>query len=584
MSFLRKSRRSGAFSEVSKAVKYTRKTILKKISGFIQIPTLRLIASVFIGLFMTVTSIAAPYVKKGFVDDVIVGGNFEKLISIIISIAVIWFVRAVLSAIEIYLSKKVSYEALVNTRLAVFYNILEKDINDSETDEIGKYSVVLEKDCSSVGTFFSEHIVKFTVSVIKGTVYLTLMLLVAPYLAPVAIIPLVIIALLSNTVGSKFAKINRERYKVKSKTKTFMFDSLQKWKQIKLNTAEDVISKSYAEMLEPEKKLNSKWMLYYALRDFIYITKNRFVMKVLLYMAGGILIIRGQLTVGGLLMFMSYTEEMSAAIDSIIKSHTDLKASAPSFERLFGTFDLKKETRNQLVTTDPHIELKSVSFSYPSSNSGKIFDNVRCSFENGKKYLIKGKSGCGKSTLVKLIIGIESANGGKVTVGGIPIEKIKTESFFENVCVIMQESSFFNLTIRENMLFADASADEDRIREALREACLDEFVDSLPEKLDTVIGERGVKLSGGQKQRLAIARVLLRSPKTVILDEAKSALDPETEKRVMHSISERFKDSTIIVITHREEPRMVADYIYTVEDGKINATQLSRRSSQSAEP
>jgi ATP-binding cassette subfamily C protein len=212
------------------------------------------------------------------------------------------------------------------------------------------------------------------------------------------------------------------------------------------------------------------------------------------------------------------------------------------------------------------IELKSVYFSYDGVVN--ILENINMKIEAGKKVAIVGASGSGKTTLANIIVGFYPVDKGDILYNGVTIKKIGLDVVRENVYLVLQNPMLFNDTLRFNLTLGE-NIDEEEIWKALEIAQLKDFVESLPDKLDTIVGKNGVRLSGGQKQRLAIARMILAKPKVVILDEATSALDVETEAKLIRALEEYLKDKTTIYIAHRLSTIRKADYIYILEKGKI---------------
>ena len=375
----------------------------------------------------------------------------------------------------------------------------------------------------------------------------------------------------SNLIGNKYNAVNKENYEVKSKTQTHLFDTVQKWREIKTNTLENQFSNEYDERLEPERGLNNKWMFYFALRDFFYGIKTQFILKVLIYFVGGLFVISKDISIGELLMFISFMGSMESSLDSIMKSKTDFLSQKAVFERLFGILDEPEPIKGLDCPENATVYLKDIDFAY-GEGSDNVLEHASCEFISGKKYLIVGKSGEGKSTLIKLLIGLNKPKIGQLLFGNEDISYIDSHSLLKNVGTVMQENMFFNLSIRENLQLIAPEATEDDLISALKAACLYDFVDSLPQKIDTVIGERGVKLSGGQKQRLAIARLILHNPQIIILDEATSALDSIVESEILDNLSNIFSDRTMIVISHKPLVNFKKDETYLVENKRIVKT------------
>ena len=306
-------------------------------------------------------------------------------------------------------------------------------------------------------------------------------------------------------------------------------------------------------------------MFYYALRDFFYEIKTQFVLKVLIYFVGGLFVISKDISIGELLMFISYMASMESALDSIMRSKTDFLGQKAVFDRLFKILNEPEPNNGSACPENATICLENVDFAY-SEEGGKVLEQVSCEFAHGKKYLLVGKSGEGKSTLIKLLLGLNKPQAGQLLFENTEISEIDSHSLLTNVGTVMQENMFFNLSIRENLQLIAPEASEEDLISALKAACLYDFVDSLPQKIDTIIGERGVKLSGGQKQRLAIARLILHNPQIIILDEATSALDSIVESEIFDNISTIFKDRTMIAISHKAISNYSTDAVFLLKE------------------
>ncbi len=194
-----------------------------------------------------------------------------------------------------------------------------------------------------------------------------------------------------------------------------------------------------------------------------------------------------------------------------------------------------------------------------------IIKNLSIEFLYGKKYLIRGRSGEGKSTIIKLVLGILEPDCGRITLGGKPVSGIRQTDLFQTITAVMQESEFFNLSIYDNLTMFSPDVTDAEIDWACKMAEIFEFIQALPDKYNTIIGERGVKLSGGQAQRLAIARLIIHHPQIAILDEATSSLDSLTEAKILDNLNRIFKSKTLIVISHKPALQIDFDSIVTID-------------------
>lgn len=552
-------------------MKYTRRNIYRHLNEKISFSKKLMIIGGILTLLITAVSLVSPYLYKTLVDDVMTAGNIKLLYYVIPAMIGVYLVKVILTGIRTYVNKKFSYATTLETKNRLMQKFLERDISMVAGKEIGTQSNNLEQDSGAVNTFLSSHIVGFVTSFIVAAIYMALMININVWLGLLSVILLPLTIWFSQIIGNKYNAVNKESYEVKSKTKTHLFDTVQKWREIKTNTLEDQFSAEYDERLEPERKLNNKWMFYYALRDFFYEIKTQFVLKVLIYFVGGLFVISKDISIGELLMFISFMASMESALDSIMRSKTDFLGQKAVFDRLFKILDEPDPNKGADCPENATISLNNVDFAY-TEEGDKVLEHVSCEFVNGKKYLLVGKSGEGKSTLIKLLLGLNKAQAGQLFFKNIEISELDSHSLLKSVGTVMQENMFFNLSIRENLQLIAPEASEENLISALKAACLYDFVDSLPQKIDTVIGERGVRLSGGQKQRLAIARLILHNPQIIILDEATSALDSIVESEILDNLSNIFSDRTMIVISHKPLVNFKKDEAYLVENKRIVKT------------
>ena len=552
-------------------MKYTRKNIYRHLNNKISFSKRLMLISGFLTLLATVVSLISPYLYKILVDDVMTAGNIKLLSYVIPAMIGVYLINLILAGIRTYVNKKFSYVTTFETKNRLMRKFLARDISTVAVKEIGAQNNNLEQDSAAPQTFLLNHVVGFITSLIVAVVYMALMIHINLWLGLLSVILLPLTIWFSRRIGNKYNAVNQKSYEVKSRNTTYLFDSIQKWRDIKTNTLEDRFSAEYSERLEPERELNSKWMFYYALRNFFYQIKSEFVLKVLIYFSGGLFIISKQISIGELLMFISFMGSMNTSLDSLVNSKTDFLGQKAVFDRLFQILDEPEPADGKDCPEDATICLKDIDFTYEGTEN-TVLEKASCEFRNGKKYLLVGKSGEGKSTLIKLLIGLNHPQVGQLLFENTEITEIDSHSLLKNVGAVMQENVFFNLSIRENLQLIAPEVSEEELISALKAACLYDFVDSLPQKMDTVIGERGVKLSGGQKQRLAIARLILHNPKIIILDEATSALDSIVESEILDNLSDIFKDRTMIVISHKPLVNFKKDETYLVANKRIVKT------------
>lgn len=554
-------------------MKYNRFSIFKKLINKscairIEISIKYAVLLGVLSLVSTGISLLSPFLYKLLIDNVMISGETNKLFPTISAMIGIFIAGVIISAISTFASVKFNNKINLATKTKVFKNLISKKIADILDPDVGNMQKLTEEDSSIISGFINGQIIGFFLSFLFAVTYFILMLIINPWLSLVSVLFIPIAILFGKFVGKNFNFFNNELWQIQSKNNTFLYDTIQKWREVKAQTLENQLTDEYIDKLKPELSVNFRWMRFYALKDLFYAFKNHFVQSLLLYFLGGLFIIWGQISIGALIMFMSYLSSLSSNVDSIINSITELKGNKAVFDRLFDVLDRLDDEKQNIQFENFDIDIHNVDFRYDKSLP-LVLKNISFKFEQGKKYLIVGKSGEGKSTLIKLILCMIYPNVGEIRISGVAVDSIFQPCLFEKIGIVMQENQFFNLSIKENLHIIAPDATDEDIDNAIRIASLDDFIDSLTEKYDTIIGERGIKLSGGQKQRLAIARMILHKPDIAILDEATSSLDTITETKILSKLNVLFKNKTLIIISHKPTLQIDFDEKVMINEGVL---------------
>ena len=289
---------------------------------------------------------------------------------------------------------------------------------------------------------------------------------------------------------------------------------------------------------------------------------------------GGRMCIVDTMDVAFLSSFITYVTQILMSLMMISMILIMIIISRASMERIVEVLDEEIEIDDTnadetLVPSDGSIEFKNVNFSY-AKNNNYVLENINLKINSGETIGIIGGTGSSKTTLVQLIPRLYDVSEGEVLVGGHNVTEYKLENLRNDVAMVLQKNLLFSGTIKENLLWGDADATDEEIREAAKSACADEFVMSFPQKYETELGQGGVNVSGGQKQRLCIARALLKKPKIIILDDSTSAVDTATDASIRKAFKEKLADTTTIIIAQRISSVMDADKIIVLDDGKID--------------
>ena len=293
-----------------------------------------------------------------------------------------------------------------------------------------------------------------------------------------------------------------------------------------------------------------------------------------IYVFAGFQAAYGDLTIGLLTVILAFYESISGSVSGISESWISLQGMIPGIEKIQETLEAPDESvwkgKENLTITEGSIEFRDIGFSY--SNSTPVLTDFSLKINSGDKIALVGKSGCGKTTLAYMTIGFYRPQKGQIMIDGEDITKFTLRSIRSNIGLIQQDVLVFDGSLRENIMIGNRGASEDDLIAACKNAEIWDFIETLPDGIDTVIGVNGIDLSGGQKQRVAIARIYLKNPKIIIFDEATSALDAETEKQIHDSWKNVLSGRTSIVIAHRESSVMLCEKVVLMEDGRVVRT------------
>lgn len=392
-------------------------------------------------------------------------------------------------------------------------------------------------------------------------------------LALVSIIPLPLMLIYGIVFNKRLKETNRTIRARIADVNVAAENSIQGIREVKSYSQEDFQKKKFSssnyDLRESREAMYKEMAKYHAGIDFM--REFYYFMTII---GGIVLIARGEVTYSDLVTFILYVSVVLPPIDRLIAFTEQFTQGAASFERFTEVMDIKPEIEDKkdakpLIVTNGDIEYKDVSFSYESNGEKVVINGMNLSIPGGMRVAIVGESGAGKSTAVQLLARFYEKNGGSITIDGVDIDDVTQKSLHEAIGFVQQNVFLFDASIKENLRYGKSDATEEEMWKALENARLSDFVRSLPDGLDTEVGERGTRLSGGQKQRLSIARVFLKNPRILIFDEATSSLDTESEMLIQDALNKLAVDRTCIVIAHRLSTIIDSDIIYVMDKGKV---------------
>lgn len=363
----------------------------------------------------------------------------------------------------------------------------------------------------------------------------------------------------------------REANKADSSSNTRAIDSLLNYETVKYFTNEEYEARAYDEQLERWESAKTKNRLsLFALNGGQALIIS-IAMTAMLALAA-FDVTHGNMTLGDFVLINAFMMQLFIPLNFLGFVYREIKGSLANIEHMFGLLDKTPKVQDgdnalELNVSEGAIDFKQVKFAYGDKRD--VLDEISFKVEAGQKVAVVGESGSGKSTLVKLLFRFYDTIDGDISIDGQPIKGITQHSLRKNIGIVPQDTVLFNDTIFSNIQYGDPTASKEQVIKAIEMAHLSSFVESLPNGLETKVGERGLKLSGGEKQRVAIARTLLKNPKILVFDEATSSLDSHAENAILEAIEEVSKNRTSIVIAHRLSTIVNADKIIVMHFGKI---------------
>lgn len=529
----------------------------------------------FLGLFLIIisrlASLVLPGASKYLIDDVIPSNDLNMLKWLIIAVVAAIVVQSVTSYSLTQILSVEAQNLISKLRSQVQRHIIKLPIRFFDNAKTGELVSRIMTDVEGVRNLVGTGFAQMIGGVLTAVISLFLLIRISPMMTLYVLLPVVVFGLVSLKAFGKIRPIFRERGKINAQVTGRLTETLGGIRVIKGFNAEAQEIKTFEKGVE-QLFLNVKASL----------TATSFVTSagaLLLGLAsagimgiGGYMIMEGEMTFGDFLAFTLYLGFMIAPIvqmSNIGSQLTEAFAGLDRTEEIMNT-PLEADDQKRTHVLDKivgNVEFEEVSFAYESGK--EVVKSINFKAPSGSVTALVGTSGSGKTTIAGLAATFLNPDSGKILLDGYDLQTITLESFRSQLGVVLQDDFLFEGTIRENILFPRPDASEEDLLKAVKAAHVQEFSDRFELGLDTLIGERGVKLSGGQRQRIAIARAILADPRILILDEATSNLDTESETLIQASLKELMKGRTTFVIAHRLSTIRQADQILVIEQGKI---------------
>lgn len=487
----------------------------------------------------------------------------------------ILFVQAFVSFFRIRLFVEVAEKALADIRRDTYFRMITLPMNFFANRRVGELNSRISADLSQIQDTLTTTLAEMIRQIVLLIGGITILIMVSGKLTlfNLSILPLIVVA--GVFFGKAIRKISRQAQDKLAESNTIVEETLQGISNVKAFVNESFEANRYDKSLREVVEIAVRGSNYRGgFASFIIFCLFGAIMGVIWY--GSILVQQGGLSVGDLLAYMLYSVFVGAAMGSFPELYANVQKALGASERVLEILQEENEpisiheTENKIKDTIyGNLSFQNIHFSYPSRKDIVVLDGVSFEAKVGEKIAVVGPSGAGKSTIASLILGFYHSQSGEILFDGKPFKDFALTDIRNQVAIVPQDVILFGGTIRENIAYGKLSANDDEIAEAAKKANAHLFITGFPEGYETVVGERGVKLSGGQRQRIAIARALLKNPAILILDEATSSLDSESERLVQEALEVLMKDRTSIIIAHRLSTIREADQILVLDKGKI---------------
>jgi ATP-binding cassette subfamily B protein len=537
-------------------------------------------------------TIVSPLIFRHIINNGILKGNESLIIKFAVIAGCVGLSGIILGFASTYLSSKISAEVVLSLRNRLFRQIQSMPLAFFTRTQTGSLVSRLNTDVQGARTAFTDILSNVVGNLITVLLILGAMFVLSWRITLGAVLLLPVFLVPARFWGRKLQAITRQTYDLAADMNNLMVE--------RFNVAGALLAKLFGRPEEDARAFREKAARLSDMGIKVALYSRLFFgglgvvavgASALASGLGGVLAVRHALDVGTVVALTTYLARLYSPLLGLSNVQVSIMTALVSFERVFEVLDLSpmiRESANAVPLPSglASIEFDHVSFQYPSAAEVSlaslesialpderpqkaVLHDISFRIAPGQVVALIGPSGAGKTTITHLVARLYDTQRGAVRINGIDVRDLQLESLNHSIGVVTQDAHMFHDTIRTNLLYAKPDATDEDIRSALRDAQILDLIESLPDKLDTRVGDRGYRLSGGEKQRIAIARLLLKAPDIVILDEATAHLDSESEAAIGQALEKALKDRTSIVIAHRLSTILNADEILVVENGRI---------------
>lgn len=570
---------------------FSRATI-RRVAGYAR-PHRRHIAwYVVLSVVTAALAVATPVLAGRVVDAIVAGEATAVVVRLALLIAAIALLEAALAIVTRWLSASIGEDLILDLRRAVFDHVQRLPVAFFTRTRTGALVSRLNNDVIGAQRAFSDTLSGVVGNLVTLVITLVVMIGISWQITLLSLLLLPVFVLPARRMGARLARLNREAANHNSVMSTQMTErfSAPGATLVKLFGRPADESAEFSVRARRVRDIGVRT----AMLQSVFVTALTLVSALalaLVYGLGGFYALRGQLEAGAVVSLALLLTRLYSPLTSLASARVDVMSAMVSFERVFEILDLEpliaeKPDAVEVPPGPASVEFRGVHFAYPSADKvslasleevatldtrggSPVLHDISFRIEPGQMVALVGSSGAGKSTVAGLLPRLYDVDSGAVQVGGVDVRDLTSDSIRRTVGMVTQDGHLFHESVRANLQLARPGATDDELWDVLRRARLTDLIESLPDGLDTVVGERGYRLSGGERQRLTIARLLLAQPRVVILDEATAHLDSTSEAAVQEALGEALEGRTAVVIAHRLSTIRSADLILVLEHGRI---------------
>ena len=533
----------------------------------------KILLSVFFALLVAGSTSGIAYLLDPAIEKIFI----EKDQALIIIIPIFIIIAFAVKGFSLYLAKVlmigVSEEVRKDLQCDMLNNLIAADTRLIDGKHTGKFISNITNDVSHITNLISTAVLNIFKDSLTLIGLLTVMFFQNWKLALIAIIMIPLATFAARTLGKRISKVATEQMLKAGILNTYLIELFKNHKLIKIFQQEKYENKRAEKFINDVKEKTVKIATVYVRSSPIMETLTGIMIAVLIFYSGK-LVLKNEIDINNFFSFLAAMMLAYQPVRSLATLNITISQGLSAATRILPVIDEKSELQEnknsaEIKVNAGDVEFKNVSFKYEKERKNNTLNSVNIKMLGGKMTSIVGHSGAGKSTILNLIPRFYDAISGDIEIDNQSIYNCTISSLRKNISLVSQDTTLFDDTIRNNIAYANLDASQKEIEEAAKYSFASEFIEKLPNKYETIIGENGTRLSGGEKQRLSIARAMLKKSQIILLDEATSSLDAETENKIQDAINFLTKDRTTIVIAHRLSTILNSDKIYVIDAGKV---------------